>query len=153
MWESATSHGLSKANPWYDHALPFEYEQRALHFFAKSDVWTRRKHRIPQYDDNKDAGEIRRRVKVLPQCALNSYLLRPSLASQRPSHQTAAFAPGDFIVHLAGHKAANKAALFDYALHALVQQTDDQQDLQDLQQQRHHHHTPRCSTVEPDKRE
>ena len=68
------------------------------------------------------AARTRSHIKVVPQCALNAYLVRPRLASG-PSAKVAAraaYQPGDFVVHLAGHKAANKAALLDYALKHLA---------------------------------
>jgi hypothetical protein len=67
-----------------------------------------------------DAAAVRSHIHVVPQCALNSYLVRPRLRAPDAPHRKAAYAAGDFIVHLAGHKGDNKAALFDYALSRLV---------------------------------
>ena len=69
-----------------------------------------------------DAARTRSHIKVVPQCALNAYLVRPRLASG-PSAKVAAraaYQPGDFVVHLAGHKGENKGALLDYALKHLA---------------------------------
>ena len=120
MWDAATTHGLSRRNPWYDHALPFEFEQRALHFLADTPTWRQaaaRRADVPRTTG--DAAAIRNRIKVLPQCAFNSYLVRPG-SRRDAAHAAAAYRPGDFVVHLAGHKGANKAALFEYALRKLV---------------------------------
>jgi len=148
MWDAATTYDLARKNPWYDHALPFEFEQRALHFFADTPTWraaaARRPGAVPRTPG--DAAAVRARIKVLPQCALNSrgrprhhrarpsffppeaplprYLVRPRLRSPDAAHRAAAYARGDFVVHLAGHKGANKAALFDYALADLVAAPD-----------------------------
>ena len=56
----------------------------------------------------------------MPQCALNAYLVRPRVWPADAARKAAAYRPGDFVVHLAGHKGANKGALFDYALRKLV---------------------------------
>ncbi|KAJ1451070.1 hypothetical protein M885DRAFT_29345 [Pelagophyceae sp. CCMP2097] len=124
MWRTAVEpNNLARINP-YRHELPFEYEQRALHFLAKTPTWTRAvaKYDIPEYADDGEytAAEIRARIKVVPQCALNGYLVRPRLRRPDAAHAAARYADGDFIVHLAGHKGANKAALFDFALRDLA---------------------------------
>lgn len=124
MWSAGDF--LAKPNTWYSHPFPFEYEQRALHYFASSAVW-RRKHElypsmVPVVDEAKSLS-VTRRIKVVPQCAINSYLVRPTLASlffDRERRKKSRYRRGDFIVHLAGHKGANKAALFEYALNSLV---------------------------------
>ena len=123
MWAAATDWGLAARNPWYQHALPFEYEQRALHFFADTATWRRAAARhgraVPR--TTADPRLVRDRIKVVPQCALNSYLVRPRLRPADAAHAAAAYAAGDFVVHLAGHKGPNKAALFAFALDHLVE--------------------------------
>ena len=47
----------------------------------------------------------------MPQCALNSYMLSPFTLKDRYVSQ---YVPGDFVVHMAGHKGSNKARLFEY---------------------------------------
>eukprot|EP00613_Pedinella_sp_CCMP2098_P041141 CAMPEP_0171801136 /NCGR_PEP_ID=MMETSP0991-20121206/72086_1 /TAXON_ID=483369 /ORGANISM="non described non described, Strain CCMP2098" /LENGTH=306 /DNA_ID=CAMNT_0012412761 /DNA_START=324 /DNA_END=1241 /DNA_ORIENTATION=- len=63
-------------------------------------------------------GDLWSHVTLLPQCALNSYMLYPRLSSlsNGPSLQyvTSQWVPGDFIVHMAGHKGPNKADLFKF---------------------------------------
>lgn len=121
MW--AAGRYLAKPNSWWSHPLPFEFEQRALHFLADTPTWRHKASKYPGQVPTVDPSRalaVRARIKVLPQCALNSYLVRPSLLADDAAHRAARYAPGDFIVHLAGHKAANKAALFDFALTSLV---------------------------------
>jgi len=122
MYDAATTYNLARKEPWYNHAMPFEYEQRALHFFTRSKTWTKKGQKIPQYYDKADAKNIRSHIKVLPQCAINSYLVRPRFHYDT-KHSNAQFAQGDFIVHLAGHKANNKAILFRYALDHIAAQS------------------------------
>lgn len=121
MWKLGDR--LAKPNPWWYHPMPFEFEQRALHFLTRTPIWQRSARRYPlavPVASEHAAKAIRSRIKVVPQCAINSYLVRPRL-SQDAVHRAARYALGDFIVHLAGHKAENKAALFEYALTHLVE--------------------------------
>jgi hypothetical protein len=119
---------------WKQHQLvsgnyPFEYEQRAFHFLLQTSVWrarglsrcesarattrekrthfTNRPRRYP------GAPEVRRHFKVIPQCALNSYMLSPF--TLRGDRATSQYVQGDFVVHMAGHKGYNKARLFEHA--------------------------------------
>ncbi|KAJ8598627.1 hypothetical protein CTAYLR_003055 [Chrysophaeum taylorii] len=121
MWDAGTRYGLAKPNKWWRHEMPFEFEQRALHFLTRSETWQASADRygLPTVPPDV-AAPIRDRIKVLPQCALNSYLVRPRLLPQDARHRAARYARGDFVVHLAGHKGANKAALLEYALDHLV---------------------------------
>ena len=69
MWRTADAPwNLAAPNPWYRHALPFEYEQRALHFMTDTDVWQSavRKFGVPRYRPNPGeptAEQIRRHIK------------------------------------------------------------------------------------------
>jgi hypothetical protein len=99
-------------------AYPFEYEQRAVHYLLQTEKW--RERGLPRYAPvAKDSSDLTRsssedmwsHVEVVPQCAINAYMLFPRLFS---STSTAAWTPGDFIVHLAGHKGDNKLKLFQY---------------------------------------
>jgi hypothetical protein len=71
-------------------------------------------------------GDLWNHVSLLPQCALNSYMLYPRLSSlfssPPPQYVASQWVPGDFIVHMAGHKGSNKADLFRYCFE-LSQQT------------------------------
>ena len=116
---------LARREPWYAKTLPFEFEQRALHYLTDTASWrkwaARSPTKVPRVDPAA-AARTRSHIKVVPQCALNAYLVRPRLASG-PSAKVAAraaYQPGDFVVHLAGHKGENKGALLDYALKHLA---------------------------------
>ena len=93
---------------------PFEYEQRAVHYLLQTDVW--RQRGLPVYKGGR--GPLWEHVKLVPQCTLNSYMLYPRLSSiigQAPMTYVAAqYVPGDFVVHMAGHKDPNKSELFRY---------------------------------------
>jgi len=100
-------------------AYPFEYEQRAVHYLLQTDKW--RARGLPRYTpavtrDSRDSRssfseEMWSHVELVPQCAINAYMLFPRFFSPPSS---AAWTPGDFIVHLAGHKGNNKLKLFQY---------------------------------------
>lgn len=95
-------------------AYPFEFEQRAIHYLLQTDKW--RERGLPQYlPAEASSGDVSENawahVEIVPQCAINAYMLFPRPFSAAAS---AAWAPGDFIVHLAGHKGSNKLALFRY---------------------------------------
>ena len=85
-----------------------------------------------------------RHVWVLPQCALNSYMLYPPLfgfmfttlatwlrfvlfhGGSRPSNtrglwESSQWVPGDFVVHMAGHKGPNKRELFMFCYEKSLQ--------------------------------
>ena len=116
---------LARREPWYAKTLPFEFEQRALHYLTDTAAWrkwaARAPTKVPRVAAD-EAARTRSHIKVVPQCALNAYLVRPRLASG-PSAKVAAraaYQPGDFVVHLAGHKGENKGALLDYALKHLA---------------------------------
>ena len=80
---------------------------RAQGYSRKHVVFTLRPCRYP------GAPEVRRHFKVIPQCALNSYMLSPfTLRGDRAKSQ---YVEGDFVVHMAGHKGYNKARLFEHA--------------------------------------
>ena len=80
---------------------------RAQGYSRKHVVFTLRPRRYP------GAPEVRRHFKVIPQCALNSYMLSPfTLRGDRAKSQ---YVEGDFVVHMAGHKGYNKARLFEHA--------------------------------------
>jgi len=106
---------------------PFEYEQRAVHYLLQTQKW--RERGLPAYRPNRQESWAGRGAKdpwehisLLPQCALNSYMLYPRLAPllgfDAPEYYTAAqWVPGDFAVHMAGHKGSNKIELFKYCHH------------------------------------
>jgi len=102
---------------------PFEYEQRAIHYLLQTSVWKSRG--LPAFEPSTTsipppgASDPWDHLRLMPQCAMNSYMLYPRLESilglKVPSAYTAAqFVPGDFVVHMAGHKDANKQDLFRY---------------------------------------
>jgi len=112
------------------HAIPFEYEQRALHYLMNTAMWSTRSVRkrwvengLPPWRPpagsalGGSSAALWTHLRVLPQCALNAYLLYPlskgTVFGQRDSSK---YAPGDFAAHLAGHKASNKVVLFEYLL-------------------------------------
>jgi len=116
---------LARREPWYAKTLPFEFEQRALHYLADTQTWrawaARSPEKVPRVSP-KAAAALRARIRVVPQCALNAYLVRPRPAGgpAAKAARHAAYQPGDFVVHLAGHKGENKAALLEYALKHLA---------------------------------
>ncbi len=71
----------------------FHYEQRAFHHLFQSDAWRRKIG--SRYEG---ANAVRAATKLVHQCVLNSL----------PSW----YAPGDFVLHLAGMKGAVKCLLF-----------------------------------------
>lgn len=116
-----------------DNSLPFHYEQRAVHYLAQTPLWQRLE--LPVYKGVGTVGghdprekpcyppvgertseAINRHIKVLPQCAMNSYVPRPITAFQASYHkrELSKFAPGDFVLHFAGHAGSNKVRLFEY---------------------------------------
>uniref|UniRef100_A0A7S2WUX7 Nucleotide-diphospho-sugar transferase domain-containing protein n=1 Tax=Rhizochromulina marina TaxID=1034831 RepID=A0A7S2WUX7_9STRA len=96
---------------------PFEYEQRAVHYLLQTEIWTER--HLPRYRPAitfegalQTSETMWRHVQLLPQCALNSYMLYPSFF--RRGYVSAQWVAGDFVVHMAGHKGSNKQQLFRY---------------------------------------
>jgi hypothetical protein len=95
---------------------PFEYEQRAFHFLLHTHAWYRRG--LPSYRGNSSA--LRHHFKVLPQCALNSYVMHP--LELRGDREVSQYVPSDFLVHLAGKKGRAKSDLLNYFLDVAEQQ-------------------------------
>lgn len=89
---------------------PFEYEQRAFHFLLDSKVW--RDRGLPQYRGN--ITEIRNHFHILPQCAMNSYIIHP--LEFRADREVSQYVESDFIIHFAGKKGKIKTDLMDYYL-------------------------------------
>lgn len=105
---------------------PFEFEQRAVHYIFQTSKW--RERGLPVWSDSEAAAAVNAvgaiegspwdHSLLLPQCALNSYMLYPELfswfggASER--YTRAQWIPGDFIAHMAGHKENNKRSIFEY---------------------------------------
>lgn len=94
-------------------AYPFEYEQRAFHYLFQTDVWTNR--HLPRYTPSAPTppgqADFWAHTLLLPQCALNSYMINP-FNFRAPAESQ--WIPGDFVVHMAGHKDQNKEDLFAY---------------------------------------
>lgn len=78
---------------------PFEYEQRAFHLLLQTPLW--RARGLEKYHG---ASEIRQHFKIIPQCAMNSYMLSPFRTLTGASVTTSQYVPGDFVVHMAGYK-------------------------------------------------
>ena len=111
---------VGPADPATGRRYPFEYEQRAVHLLLQTDVW--RARGLPPYDGAPGArsstADVRAHFRMVPQCALNSYMLSPLALPWAKGFGTAArtaaqYAPGDFVVHMAGHKGVNKVRLFE----------------------------------------
>jgi len=123
---------------------PFEFEQRAVHYIFQTSKW--RERGLPVWSDPESAAavnagtglaEVEPRLSpwehalLLPQCALNSYMLYPEFfswfggASER--YTRAQWVPGDFIAHLAGHKENNKRNIFEYC-YELAEAYSDMED-------------------------
>jgi hypothetical protein len=90
--------------------IPFNFEQRAFHFMLDTDFWRERK--MPTYRGN--ITELRRHFTVLPQCALNSYLMHP--LEPRGDREVSHYVEGDFLIHQAGKKGQIKSDLMKYYL-------------------------------------
>lgn len=103
---------------------PFEYEQRAFHYVFQTEAWKQR--HLPVYDDSALASEgpLWSHLLVLPQCALNSYMLHPLSPHYEVARQ---WKEGDFIVHMAGHKGATKTALFLHCYEAFKRELKTKQ--------------------------
>jgi hypothetical protein len=91
-------------------AHPFEYEQRAFHFLLNTEIW--RKRRLPTYRG--DSKELLSHFYLLPQCAMNSYVL--GVVNRVGNREKSHFVEGDFLVHFAGKKHKIKNDLIDYFL-------------------------------------
>ena len=65
---------------------PFLYEQRAFHYLLRTDP------------------SIREHIKILPSCAFNSRL-------ETPFWHPDIYVPGDFVLHMAGKRKAEKSSL------------------------------------------
>jgi hypothetical protein len=119
------SSGFSKwlLDEWWgqDHlmqsGLLFEYEQRGLHFLLNTPQWRNQWFfsSPPLYKGN--SQQITSHVKILPQCAMNSYIISPwtknfFLYSKAGRLTDASYAPGDFVLHFAGFKGKRKQELF-----------------------------------------
>lgn len=102
-------------------SYPFEYEQRAFHFLLNTDIW--RKRHLPHYRG--DIDELRRHFFLLPQCAMNSYIMYPFYwnGDREKSH----YIPGDFLVHFAGKKGRIKTNLMTHFLNVAQEQEIERQ--------------------------
>ena len=90
---------------------PFEYEQRAFHYLMDTDVWKSRG--LPRYKPD-EVTEIRKHVKVLPQCTMNSFSMHP--LEYRGDREVSHYVKGDFLIHFAGKKGKLKIDLINHYL-------------------------------------
>lgn len=109
-WEQSQ---LTTQNTVQGKHLPFRWEQRAFHYMTDSPTW--QKFGLPKYPGN--TTEIRSHFYILPQCALNSYILHPF--DVHANRESAQYAPGDFIIHFAGKQGESKKKLMKYYLNQL----------------------------------
>jgi hypothetical protein len=91
-------------------AYPFEYEQRAVHYMLGSVIWNRRG--LPAFPGN--VTDIRSHFLLLPQCAMNSYVMHPFY--WYGDREAATYVHGDFLVHFAGKKGVIKSNLMKHYL-------------------------------------
>lgn len=90
---------------------PFEYEQRAFHYLMDTEVW--RNRGLPRYK-SEEVVENRKHVKILPQCAMNSFSMHP--LEYRGSREVSHYVPGDFLIHFAGKKGKLKVDILNHYL-------------------------------------
>ena len=105
---------LARRRPWYAKTLPFEFEQRALHYLTDTASWRKWAARSP----TEGAARVGRAAashavphyKVVPQCALNQRLLsgRASRRARAPRLSSrAAYQPGRPVAPRGPHDHAN----------------------------------------------
>lgn len=120
---------------------PFKWDQRPFHYLLQTDKWLSSKshhrgtdaHPFPPYpvtdpsqcpacppadasDPRRSSEDILRHIRLLPQCAMNSFLLWPFSEKNRRRLEVSQYVSGDFVLHAAGYRGAFKAAVFDAGL-------------------------------------
>jgi hypothetical protein len=94
-----------KQDQFTQSGFPFEYEQRAVHYLMRTEIW--KKRRLPKYPG--DIADIRRRIFLMDQCAMNSYAVHPLY--MKADRQVSQYIDGDFVIHFAGKKGKIKVDL------------------------------------------
>ncbi len=112
---------VAKRSPLNGITYPFEFEQRAFHYLLQTRVW--RERGLPVRPPSPagplqglTAQQLLTHFYFLPQCAFNSYSLHPALWVPPEQRAASQYAPGDFLVHLAGKKGAMKTQMMQYYL-------------------------------------
>ncbi|CAM9675702.1 unnamed protein product [Chrysoparadoxa australica] len=102
---------LMKTNKWGGSTgLKWEYEQRGIHYMLNSEAWQGCPacRKLPKWGG--DGAVLLQHMVALPGCAINSIFHYPYETWWKPEKLATAYAPGDFVMHLAGRKTAEVRA-------------------------------------------